>query len=227
MKLHKLNWYVFSILPLLVLTACGASRETPAPTLDTAMIFTQAAQTVAAQFTQTAAALPTATPSPTEIPTQAIPVTFTVAVTQPISTLPLFNTQSAISPTLSLFPPLATRTGALCNNSAFVTDVGVPDNSILKPGQPFEKGWLVQNTGTCDWGVGYSLVRVGGNTTFDAPPYVINSLKDIVFVGQIAEITLRMVAPKTPGKYEAHYQMYSNLNMPFGTGLNIYIEVRK
>lgn len=226
MKLHKLNWHVFSVIPLLVLTACG-SKETPAPTMDTVLIFTQAAQTVSAQFTQTAAALPTATPSPTATPTQAVPVTFTALGTQPIFTLPFINTQAALSPTLSLFPPQATRTGALCNNSAFVADVGVPDNAVLKPGQSFEKGWLVQNTGTCNWGAGYSLVRVGGNTTFDAPPYVINNAKDFVLAGQVTEITLRMVAPKTPGKYEAHYQLYSNLNEPFGTGLNIYIEVRR
>ena len=223
MQPHKVNLHVFSLVILMSLTACGA-RATPAPTLDTNLIFTQAAQTVSAQFTQTAAAQPTITP--TEMPATAAPApTSGLDATAPAQ--PIFNTPLVLpSATLALLPQV-TGTGALCNNSIYIADVGVQDGAVLKPGQAFEKGWLIQNTGICDWGIGYSLLRVGGNTDFDAAVYVIHAIKEIVAPGQIAEITLRMTAPKTPGKYEAFYQMYSNLSVPFGTGLSVSIEVKK
>jgi hypothetical protein len=148
-------------------------------------------------------------------------------VTSPSFLLPTGAvSQPFFTPTISLLP-LGTPTGALCNNSTFVADIGVQDGAILKPGQRFAKGWLIQNTGICDWLPGYTLVRTGGNTDFSAPPFIIHSLKDVVPAGVIAEISLNMTAPKTPGTYEAFYQMYSNLNVPFGTGMSIRIEVRK
>ena len=227
MQLHKTHWRVFSFLiALLILTACGA-RETPAPTLDTNTIFTQAAQTVSAQFTLTAAAQPTGTSVPTQAPATVAPASTSALDAGTVPTQFLINTPLVnASATLSLLPQ-ATVTGGLCNNSAYVADVGMPDGSVLKPGQAFVKGWLIMNTGTCNWIAGYSLQRVGGNTNFDAPIFTIQLLKDFVIPGQITEISLHMTAPKTPGKYEARYQMYSDLIVPFGTGLTVSIEVKK
>ena len=225
MRLQKNFWRLGLAVTLLMLGACGPSDQPLPPTLDTAMIFTQAAQTVAVQLTQTSAAQTVAAPAATS--TLALPNTFTPVVTPPIITLPPGGTnQPFFTPTISILP-LGTPTGALCNNSAFVADIGVQDGAILKPGQQFAKGWLIQNTGFCDWLPGYSLVRTGGNTDFSAPPFIIHSLQDVVPAGVIAEISLHMTAPKTPGTYEAFYQMYSNLNVPFGTGMSIRIEVRK
>ncbi len=34
---------------------------------------------------------------------------------------------------------------------------------VLNPGQPFTKGWRIQNSGTCDWQIGYALTYVSGN----------------------------------------------------------------
>lgn len=226
MQLHKTHWRVFSfIIVLLILTACGA-RETPAPTLDTNLISTQAAQTVSAQFTLTAAAQPTSTSIPTNTPAIAAPTSTSIpgtgAPTQFVLNTPLVNP----SETLAL-PAQATATGSLCNNSAYVADVGTQDGTVLKPGQAFVKGWLIMNTGTCNWTAGYSLQRVGGNTNFDAPIFTIQLPKDFVIPGMITEISMHMTAPKTPGKYEARYQMYSNLAVPFGTGLTVSIEVKK
>ena len=214
-----------SLFVLFALAACG-TRATPAPTLDINLISSQAAQTVAVQITQTAAALPTATPLPTEAPATVAPAP-TSGLEAATPGLPIFNTSLAPpSATLALLPQ-STATGALCNNSVYITDVGVKDGSVLKPGQAFEKGWLIQNTGFCDWTVGYYLRRVGGNTDFGAAAYIIQAFSQIVAPGQIAEITLRMTAPKTPGLYEATYQMYSNLEVPFGSGLTASIEVKK
>jgi hypothetical protein len=224
MRLQKIFWRLGLAVTLLMLGACGPADQPLPPTLDTVMIFTQAAQTVAVQLTETSAAQAAAA---TSTPTLALPDTFTPAAPPPVLTLPPGGTNQPIfTPTISLLP-LGTPTGALCNNSAYVTMVGVQDGAILKPGQQFVTGWLIQNTGFCDWLPGYSLVRTGGNTDFSASPFSIRSPQDVVPAGAIAEISLHMTAPKTPGTYEAFYQMYSNLNVPFGTGMSIRIEVRK
>ncbi len=219
-------WRVLSLLTLLILAACGPG-ETPAPTLDTTLIFTQAAETVAVQLTITAAAQPSNTPLPTQVPATLTPAPTLDGSASAAPTQFLLNTPSIFpSATLALLPQ-ATATGALCNNSAYVADIGVKDGTVLKAGEAFAKGWLVQNTGTCEWTIGYYLVRTGGNTDFNAAPYVIRTSADVVSPGEIAEISMRMVAPKAPGKYEAFYQMYSNLDIPFGTGLSVSIEVKK
>ena len=58
------------IIGALVLSACGGAA-TPAPTQDTALIQTQAAQTVIADLTQNAPPPPTQAPPPTAVPTLA------------------------------------------------------------------------------------------------------------------------------------------------------------
>ncbi|MEW5938136.1 MAG: NBR1-Ig-like domain-containing protein [Chloroflexota bacterium] len=224
MKIHNLPLRLFSLLILLALVACGGSNEVP-PTQDVAQVYTQAAQTVAAQFTQTAAAQPTITSSPTqEAPAQTLVVDATATGVSTLGASPI--PQVTGSPTL-LFPPLPTQTGRPCNDSLYIGDVGVPDGSTLKVGQTFQKGWILQNTGYCDWGLGYSLQRVGGNTTFDTIPYVIRNLNQVVFAGQWAEITLNMTAPKTPGTYEARFQMYSDKSIPFGMAVTIAVVVKR
>jgi hypothetical protein len=223
---------VFLAVTVLLLAACGPSPESLTPTVDATLIYTEAAQTVAAQFTQTSAALTAAAPTQTNTPE---PTPTTAASPTPFATLPLFTLPAGatgqpfvnITPTFSILPVQATPTGPLCDNSAYVRDVGTPDGTILKPGQPFAKGWHIQNTGTCAWKVGYHLVQVGGNTNFGGGGFAIRSPSDVVLPGVIVEISLNLVAPKQPGKYEARYQMYNDRDVPFGTGMTVAVEVQK
>jgi hypothetical protein len=218
----KIFWRTFVIGSILLLAAC-APAETPIPTVDTAQVFTQVAQTIAAQFTQTSAAMPIPTDTAVPAPTLSAPATFT-PVALPSANPLAFDT---LTPTLSLLPAAGTPTGVLCNNSIFIRDVGIRDGAILKPGQNFEKGWVVQNTGVCTWGAGYTLVQTGGNTDFNAATFTIRDPLDFVEPGEWFEISLKMTAPRTPNMYEAHYQMYSDQGIPFGTGMTIRIEVRR
>lgn len=229
MRQGKIFWQAGLAVIFLMLSACGPSKEALTPTVDAALIYTQAVQTVAAQFTQTSSAQTAAAPTQTNTPapTPTIAATFTPISTLPIFTLPAGTNQTFFTPTLSLLPLQGTPTGALCDNSAYVMDVGTPDGTILKPGEKFAKGWLIQNTGTCNWGVGYHLVRVGGNTDFGGDTFIIRSTGGIVLAGAIAEISVNLIAPKMPGTYEARYQMYTNRDIPFGTGMTVTIQVRK
>ena len=231
MRKRETLWLACLSVMLLALSACSSSGEALTPTVDATLIYTQAAQTVAAQFTQTSAAQTAAAPTMTNTPapTPTIADTFTPIATLPIFTFPAGgNTPASVfTPTFSLLPLQGSPTGALCDNSAYVRDVGTVDGTILKPGQQFAKGWLIQNTGTCNWKMGYHLVQVGGNTNFGGDTFAIHFPSEIVLAGTIVEISLNLVAPKQPGTYEARYQMYTNLDIPFGTGMTVAIEVRK
>jgi len=222
----------FLAVTILLLAACGPSDESLTPTVDAALIYTEAAQTVAAQFTQTSAALTAAAPTQTDTPA---PTPTEAASPTPFATLPLFTLPAGATgqpfanttPTFSILPAQGTPTGELCDNSAYIRDVGTPDGTILKPGQAFAKGWLIQNTGTCTWKVGYHLVQVGGNTNFGGGTFIIHFPSQVVLPGTIVEVSLNLVAPKQPGTYEARYQMYNDRDIPFGTGMTVAVEVKK
>lgn len=231
MKLATTPWLALALTATL-LSACGGAPDAAStPTMDGTLVYTQAAQTVAAQFTQTSAALTVNAPTQTNTPEPTITMAPTITS---VATLNIFTQQPGVTqpplgaPThLFPLPGLGTPTAPLCNDSAYVRDVGTVDGSKLKPGQAFEKGWLIQNTGTCNWGIGYRLVHVGGNTNFGGDAFVIRFPSDIVLSGTITEISLRLVAPNKPGTYEARYQMYTNQEIPFGTAMTVAIEVQK
>ena len=75
------------IVLALVLSACGGS-ETPAPTVDEAMIQTQAAQTVVADLTLNAPPPATQAPTATLAPTQAPPPGPTPDPNIPVADIP-------------------------------------------------------------------------------------------------------------------------------------------
>jgi hypothetical protein len=227
MRQRKILWQACLAVMILTLSACGSSNNALTPTLDVTLIYTQAAQTVAAQFTQNSAAQTAAAPTMTSTPAPTMAATFTPLAILPIFTVSAGTFQPLPTATFSILPIQATPTGPLCDNSTYIQDIGTKDNTILKPGAAFPKGWFIQNTGTCNWGVGYHLVRVGGNTDFGGDTFVIRTQSEIVLAGTIAEISLNLFAPKKPGTYEARYQMYNDRDVPFGTGMTVAIEVRK
>jgi hypothetical protein len=185
---------------VLVLTACGPSDAELTPTatpVDVGMIQTQAVRAFSSQLTATALAAPTATFTST--PTSA----------------PLVLATSG-TPTLS-----AAATQVLCDNSAFVTDVTIPDGTVMTPGQTFTKTWKVQNSGTCTWtatyvlGFGYGN-QMGGTAT---------PIGKTVEPGQQAEISITLTAPSTAGDYTSVWRLFNDADTPFGTVLTAVIKV--
>ena len=87
-RIYKM--FIFSLVLGLVLSACGGA-QTPAPTQDTAMIQTQAAQTVVADLTKNAPAptqAPPATAEPSAAPTLAQPPGPTPDPNIPVAVVP-------------------------------------------------------------------------------------------------------------------------------------------
>lgn len=193
------------ILIASLLHAC-APAEPAAPTVDVNAIHTAAAQTVIAEFTQTAQAVP---PTPEATATEA----FTATPETPLPTS---------SPTVPVDASGATLTPLPCDNSVFVSDVTYPDGSELTPGQDFVKTWKIKNTGTCVWGTGYSIIygygeKMGG---------VAEPLAAAVAPGEEVEVSVRFKAPANTGQFASIWRMANASNSPFGEQVTVVIVVR-
>lgn len=190
---------IFFVLTLL-LAACSPTVTEPTATpVDVNAIQTAVVETVMAQATQTARAVPTDTPQPTSTPTET-------PVPLPTET-----------PT-----PEATPTQGLCDDALFITDVSVPDGMQMNPGQEFVKTWRVRNTGTCTWTRGYQIMwaygdnRMGGQAT---------ALPGDVLPGAEVDISLTLKAPLTSGTYSGYWILRNNNGYTFGKPLFVIITV--
>lgn len=198
------------VLTLIVLAglvyACGPTAPVE-PTFSVSAIHTFAAETVIAEFTQTALAVP---------PTSA--ATATEAAT---ATLEGTEQPSATSvPTNNLFE--TTPTQVICDDAKWVEDVTVPDGTQMSPGQDFVKTWKIRNTGSCTWGTGYVPIfayaeKMGG---------IAEPLTGAVAPGEEVEISVRFKAPTNTGEFASTWRMANASNVPFGENIFVLIVVR-
>jgi len=202
---------LFMILTIgaLALSACGpeAAEATPTP-VSAEAVFTAAAGTVMAQLTGTAAVQSTATMTPS--PTVTGTATATLAT---IAT----NAQSA-----AVVPPSSGNTGGGavgCNNSAFVSDVTVPDNQQIAPGAVFTKTWRLQNNGTCAWNTNYKLTVVSG----EAMGGVTTTISQTVNAGSTADVSVTLTAPATPKTYVGYWKLSTDTGQAFG--MSFYVQI--
>jgi hypothetical protein len=182
-----------------LLAACS-SGQPQQPTLDPAMIYTQAAQTVQAQLAQTEAAKPTEPPTPipteTSIPLPTLPPTEVPSPTG-LPTLPELPTQPVLAP--SATQP-ATRAG---DHATF--QYNVPgDNTVLQKGQKFilEVGWL--NSGSTTWNTKYKMVFMGGVQMWGVTSV---PLEKDVKPGQKGIFSIAQTAPDKAGKYITRWKL--------------------
>jgi hypothetical protein len=85
-----------------------------------------------------------------------------------------------------------------CPDAAFVADVSIPDNTHIAPGAQFVKTWRFTNDGTCPLN-GHILIPE--TTTQISSPGIV-FLPDNIQPGQEFEISVRMIAPTSPGTYK-------------------------
>ena len=189
-----------------LLYACGPTAPIE-PTFSVSAIHTFAAETVIAEFTQTARAIP---------PT--LPATSTEAVTATV--------EGTVQPTATVAPtnnPFETTpTEILCDNAVWVADVTVPDGTQMSPGQDFVKTWNVRNTGSCTWGTGYTPIfafgeRMGG---------IAEPLDGAIAPGEQVEISVRFKAPSNTGEFSSTWRMVNASTIPFGENFFVLIVVR-
>ena len=199
-------FYAFSIVVLMssfLLGACGPSDADATPTLSVEEVQTLAVGTFASGLTETAIAMPTNTSTSTLTPSPT----------------------STITPTMTNTPGTPFVTGVLptssCNSMAYVSDVNIPDNTPMNPGQTFTKTWRVKNNGTCVWEAGFKFNFVGG----DAMGSSAIVLDKPVNPGAEIDLSVVMIAPSNSGNIRSTWRMSTATGTFFGDEVYVLIVV--
>jgi len=199
-----------------LLSACGPTATPAAPTQDVNAIYTQAAATIVGGITQTAAAMPSATPvPPTATPEpSATPTEAQIAALTP-TPAPVTGSTASTATAVPVDP--ATAFG--CYNATFIAHVTQPYAPAFNPGDKFTKTWRVKNTGSCDWPRGFKLMFISGDR-FGADTIEIGQK---VITGSYAEVSLNMTAPYLTGVVSSNWQLATDIGKPFGSVLTASI----
>jgi hypothetical protein len=144
--------------------------------------------------------------------------------------VPAFVPPTLIPPTPMLEPtatqsqnPDDSHSDQCIDNLTFIADKSIPDGSEVSPGSEIKKEWEVKNSGTCNWGSGYTIQLIGG-PSLDAP-----SPQDLFPArnGTALTIQIKFVAPQEPGNYRSAWQAYNPSGLAFGDSFYLDIVVKK
>ncbi len=180
-------------------SACSSKTDSSTPTLSVEQVQTQAVATFGAGLTQTAFALPTSTQTPT-------------------------NTSTPTKTNTSL-PPQATNTSVLptdsCFSLAFLSDVTIPDDTKMAPGEQFTKTWRVRNNGSCVWDAGFKLIFSGGKSLQGATLILTKAINP----NATTDLSVFMTAPDDVGSYQSNWRMANSAGVYFGDEMYAVINV--
>ena len=109
-----------------------------------------------------------------------------------------------------------------CTDDArFVEDLTVPDGESVGPGEKIDKRWSVQNSGSCDWGPDYRLVRLSDDA-FGGPDEVA-LYPARAGTGAVWQVVLE--APESPGEFRSRWQAQAPDGSMFGEDVFLVIVV--
>jgi hypothetical protein len=188
----------FLILPVmaLLLAACGAG-----PSTEDLKATRAAALTELARPTET---LP--------VPTDTITLTPTAGGTETLA-------QTSTATRAATRPPAVNQ--PLCDDSVYLSDVTIPDGTVLQPGEGFIKTWSLRNTGTCSWSAAYALDFSSGARMDGVITYVPQEVKP----GDTIEISVGLSAPTTPGTHIGYWRLKNADGVFFGEWVSVQIKV--
>jgi len=124
--------------------------------------------------------------------------------------------------------PLPTATEAACVDAMdFIDDLNYDDEDLsnfpdVDPGEAFQKGWRIKNSGNCSWSGSY-YIKFSQGTQMNGQP---TAVKGEVKPGDTYDMYVDLVAPQEPGQYVGYWQMYNAENKAFGQTIWVAIEVR-
>ncbi len=205
-----------SLLIVTFLMAACLPGQTGAPTPNTSLIQTAAANTVIANFTLTASAA-------TDTPLPAL----TAPTSGPLETATEAPAASPAVATPTLLPGGVTATPGLCDYYSWdpaTVDVNIPDGTQMTPGQQFIKTWKIKNNGICTWGDGYKVVYAGYTDQMSGVPQPING---VIGPGQEVEISVQFKAPTKAGEYVSAWTLQNATGIRFyGLGAKpLYVKI--
>ena len=212
LKTRLMKVQLILVLGAVLVAACGGGNVPEAtPTLSLEQIQpiqTNAVSTFAADLTLTALVAPTETPAPTNTTAPTLAVTSTGGVPFGTGTTPAAPVGGAAST-------------SSCYGLRFVSDVSIPDNTQMDPGETFTKTWKVQNTGSCAWDAGFKFQLSGGN----AMGATAVTLPSAVAAGATYDISVPMTAPNAAGTVRGNWRMSTAAGQFFGDEVFVVIVV--
>jgi len=119
-------------------------------------------------------------------------------------------------------PPPPSPSPPSTDSATFVSDVTLPDGTVVSPGQALVKTWRMQNTGTSTWDSGYQLVFIGGEQ-MGAPAAV--NVPGTVSPGATVDLSVAMAAPSEPGTHRGEWKLRNSQGVFFGDKLWVQITV--
>lgn len=139
-------------------------------------------------------------------------------------------TVTPTTPTVTTTPGTRTPTptpNTGCDRATFVSDVTIPDGSVIAPSTGFTKTWRIRNSGTCTWTTGYSLVFQSGER-MGAPDAV--AFPSQVAPGQTVDLVVFLTSPASNGTYRGNFILRNASGQLFGIGSTankpFWVEIR-
>ncbi len=114
-----------------------------------------------------------------------------------------------------------TATPTCQDNLAYLSDLTVPDGTVMAPGSSIDKRWQVENSGSCNWDEHYHLKLTQGPDLGASPDQPLYPAR----AGTKAAIRILFTAPSQPGTYRSAWQAYSPDGKLFGDPIFIEIVV--
>ena len=118
-------------------------------------------------------------------------------------------------------PKIAKVQAACLDQARFIEDLSVPDGSRVEPGALIDKRWSVLNSGTCDWGPGYRLIRTDTGLLSGPAELALYPAR----AGEAAVWQVLLTAPRQPGQHIASWQARSPTGELFGDPVFVLVEV--
>lgn len=132
--------------------------------------------------------------------------------------LPTATSVFTSTPTPTQLPsatPSPTATEVPCLAAKFISDISIPDGSIVAPGADFFKTWRLQNVGTCIWRPDFKILFIGGEPFGVQQAVRINTN---VYPGLYVDLTLQLKAPTRNGIYRGDFMLVDLEDTVFGVG---------
>ena len=103
------------------------------------------------------------------------------------------------------------------DSASFISDVTIPDGTLIAPGAPFTKTWRLANNGSTTWTTSYSLVYISGSLAGNIKSIPLSS---DVKSGQFVDLSASFTAPQTAGQYTSLWMLRNESGEVFGIGPN-------
>jgi len=116
-------------------------------------------------------------------------------------TAPSTSPTEATPPAQQPGQPAATAQPGACAQLSWVSDVTIPDDTVMAPGAQFAKTWRVKNAGSCAFSGTLNFIGKGNQMSGQSPVALPK-----VEAGQQADVSINLTAPTQSGDYQGTWQ---------------------